>query len=1104
MSFLLRTRAVRAPLCPLSRRAISTTSRLCEDLRKDEAVSKKKKINWNLDDKVREKRTTPQSRRLMVSNGSRVASVSQGHDPKSRLRIDHGERSSGRHGMFRSAVLGRYHDVVKEMGKSSMSTAGLGEEEFKRHASLFMEILEQAFVLAEQNITQRNRNPLFWNLRDAFVLKDLRGLSKELQYSFQSYLIRQRFSKGLEESHKRLLDFRFPYEWFPATRTMQRTIHLHVGPTNSGKTYRALKALENSKRGVYAGPLRLLANEVYQRLLAKGLPCALMTGEEIRIPEDTDTYFSSCTVEMMPVNEIFDVAVIDEIQMIADPDRGSAWTTALLGVQAKEVHLCGEERTVKLIQSMCASIGDECIVHRYERLSPLETMDESINGDYNKLQKGDAIVAFSRLNLHALKRTVETHTGRRCAIIYGSLPPEVRAQQAALFNDPDNDYDYIVASDAIGMGLNLEIRRVILNNVVKFDGNQNRILTSPEMKQIGGRAGRYRTARSAVEAGTDPESAPVDEGPKIGYVTTMDRQDLKSLRHAFASDVDDIEAAYVSPPVAAVERFSTYFPSGTPLSFILMRIRELASVSKNLRLSITSEKLEIADIIHDIPLTIYDRLTLCHLPMSLRAFNAKGILRSLAKVIALNQPGDLLSLNQIPLETLDIDIKKWNGKPPQDYLHMLESLHVAINQYVWLSYRFSGVFHDQELAFHVRHLVEEKLVETLETMDFTEDLETMRQKGRMNAHSTKWVRAAIGEGHFDNLEQETDDLPIGYEDLEPAEALAFAGRRLRLGTPREARQMQAEVTYHRSIADYAVPNAPYTDRGPSPPFIHIPPTGHATGGDSVPALMPSYDNVDSSQLTARDVEIITQNVTQIATDRAADWSYEQRREAQQVLDFLYLGPNSVVRDHGFLQREGITMVLVVRDARMAPLKLVSVEKAAQAFNLTVHYLDVQGNHQLISRFPEIIRAINDHLLAVYHSQAQGVNQDGKLVVEPSTFRRGKVLIACETGNDRSAAIAAAYIMAIFGKDMVTAIQFICIQRFCCCFDEDAKRTLQSWEDILRARSQVALQAEASRSLGHPKRHIDEVNNEDLDMTGEFALDEDRFQGREAFKPFVDM
>lgn len=617
-----------------------------------------------------------------------------------------------------------------------------------------MDALDEAFKLAAQGAKTREQNPLFWNLKEAFIAKDLKGLTKEVQYSFQSFLIRQRFSKQVENSHKRLLNFQFPHEWFPATRAVQRTIHVHVGPTNSGKTYNALKALENSKSGVYAGPLRLLANEVYQRFTAKGIPCALLTGEEVRIPENTDRYFSSCTVEMVPLNERFDVAVIDEIQMISDPDRGNAWTTALLGVQAKEVHVCGEDRAVSLIQSICASVGDECVVHRYERLSPLVTAKDSLGSNFSKLQKGDAVVAFSRMSLHMMKRTIEKKTGRRCAIIYGALPPEVRVQQAALFNDPNNDYDFVVASDAIGMGLNLEIRRVVMESITKFDGAQNRHLTHPEIKQIGGRAGRYRSAQN-------PDgSVNADQEEKLGVVTAIDKQDLRGIRRAFDAPVADLKVAYIAPPSAVIERFSTYFPHGTPLSFILMRIKELSTISSRYQLGISTDTLEIADLIQDIPLSVYDRLTLCHIPMSTRSEVPMQMLRALAKIIATSSNGDLLSIEELPLEFLDMPLESYPGRPTE-FLYKLEQLHVAINGYVWLSYRYSGMFKDQALAFHIRSLIEQKLVETLEKLDFTEkEMEERRSKRRVKAAVHRREKNAYGEGDLEGVEQEMDDPPI--------------------------------------------------------------------------------------------------------------------------------------------------------------------------------------------------------------------------------------------------------------------------------------------------------------------------------------------------------
>lgn len=671
-----------------------------------------------------------------------------------RVRLDFSKTYTGRYGILRSTTLHCLQSVVDQW-VASQSTKELDEEELRRQATMFANDIDNAFELAEKN-THRTKNPLYWFLQDAFASRGMKGLARQVQFSFQSFISEKRFSKDVEENQQRLLDFRYPHEWFPATRTVQRTIHVHVGPTNSGKTHNALKALENSKRGVYAGPLRLLAAEVYQRLNAKGHACALITGEEVRLPEKTDQYFSSCTVEMIPLNTRFDVAVIDEIQMLADPERGNGWTTALLGVQATEVHVCGEERAVAAVEALCASVGDKCIVHRYERLSPLQVMSQSMNGDFGKLQKGDAIVAFSRVSLHALKRKVERQTGRRCAIIYGSLPPEVRVQQAALFNDPDNDYDFVVASDAIGMGLNLEIRRVILDTVAKYDGNQQRLLTYPEIKQIGGRAGRYRTARTEADGAGSEAVGPEAAGDKVGYVTTMDRQDLRSVQQAFTARIQDIEAVYVDPPAGVVERFSAYFPPGTPLSYILMRIKVAATVGPRYRLNVSREILEIADIIQDLSLSIHDRLTFCYLPAVLRADGAVDVLRALARAVTENSGGDLLSIKEIPLEILDLDKESRRQMGTQEYLAKLETLHVAINQYVWLSYRYSGIFPNQALAFHVRSMVEEKLIETLEHLDFTEEemaLSRVRRRMWAQSHQKKLEELGVEGGSRRQSEQ---------------------------------------------------------------------------------------------------------------------------------------------------------------------------------------------------------------------------------------------------------------------------------------------------------------------------------------------------------------
>ena len=131
-----------------------------------------------------------------------------------------------------------------------------------------------------------------------------------------------------------------PHMWFPKARSMRRKIICHMGPTNSGKTFRAIEKLKAADSGVYCGPLRLLAWEIFERLNEQEIPCSLITGQELEEKEGAKVL--SCTTEMVDVTTEYDVAVIDEIQLIGDADRGWAWTRALLGVPAKEVHVCGE------------------------------------------------------------------------------------------------------------------------------------------------------------------------------------------------------------------------------------------------------------------------------------------------------------------------------------------------------------------------------------------------------------------------------------------------------------------------------------------------------------------------------------------------------------------------------------------------------------------------------------------------------------------------------------------------------------------------------------------------------------------------------------------
>ncbi|KAK3903917.1 P-loop containing nucleoside triphosphate hydrolase protein [Staphylotrichum tortipilum] len=637
--------------------------------------------------------------------------------------------------LLQNLVETRFFQAIYSVGKWAKHRAewepfGIeSQHQLDTEIALFRKMVDKAFTLAmTADKTSRKENPLFWNLRNTFIRSDTPGLDRELRHSFQTFLMRQRFPAAVAQLQTELADLRYPYEWYPATRMMQRTVHLHVGPTNSGKTYNALLALERARTGVYAGPLRLLAHETFTRFTAKGKPCALVTGEEVRIPDGSESWIYSCTVEMTPFNTKVDVAVIDEIQMIANEERGWAWTQAFLGVQAKEVHLCGEERVVPLIQDLCARIGDKCIVHEYRRLNPLTVMPESLDNNLRNLRKGDAVVAFSKLNIHRLRKGIEKETGRRCAIVYGSLPPETRASQAALFNDPNNDYDFLVASDAIGMGLNLEVKRVIFDAATKFDGVAITPLTVPEVKQIGGRAGRFRSAARAADGGAPP--------PAPGLITTMDPDDHEFIRTQFGKTAPPIQTAGILPPASVIERFHSHFPSGTPIEFVLSRLREMSRLSPQFHMCNFSEPMAIAEIIKPFKLSIRDSCILLHVPANMRSQEQELALKAFARCLAGYGSGHLLDFPEIDLEVLDETPPRGNGMESTTYLQRLESLHMVITMYLWLSYRYQGVFQSQTLAFEVKKRVTDKIADRLENLGF-ESAALVKQRKRLRSKAAQ-------------------------------------------------------------------------------------------------------------------------------------------------------------------------------------------------------------------------------------------------------------------------------------------------------------------------------------------------------------------------------
>ena len=266
---------------------------------------------------------------------------------------------------------------------------------------------------------------------------------------------------------------------------MKRHFFLHLGPTNSGKTYEGIQRLHGAENGLYLGPLRLLAAEQFEALNLDDIPCSLVTGEEqIRVPFSR---VQSSTVEMADLKEHYDVAVIDECQMIADRDRGGAWTAAMLGLCADEIHACASPDAEKLLTRIIEDCGDELTVIRHARMTPLEIDKDGFQFP-NSVRPGDALIVFSKARVHAVAAELRS-LGYKVSLIYGALPPDVRRNQADRFMKGVTEV--VVSTDAIAMGMNLPIQRVVFLESEKYDGDITRMLTDAEIKQIAGRAGRF-------------------------------------------------------------------------------------------------------------------------------------------------------------------------------------------------------------------------------------------------------------------------------------------------------------------------------------------------------------------------------------------------------------------------------------------------------------------------------------------------------------------------------------------------------------------------------------------------------------------------------------
>jgi ATP-dependent RNA helicase SUPV3L1/SUV3 len=455
---------------------------------------------------------------------------------------------------------------------------------------------------------------------------------------------------------------------FATARALDRRLVACLGPTNSGKTYFGLSRLAKAESGIILGPLRLLAHEYREALEAQGIPAALSTGEErIAVPGSRHT---AATVEMCPFRTPVDVAVIDEAQMLADPERGPAWTAAIMGVPARTVIILGAPDAAPMLRRIARLCGDPLEEVRLERMGPLSAARDPV--PFGEIGRGDAVIAFSRRDVFELRGEL-LRRGKTVAVVYGALGPTVRRAEARRFRE--GEAEVLVATDAIGMGLNIgPLRRVIFSSLRKYDGEQERPLTVQEIKQIGGRAGRFGGEHAegvvaVLAGGGDPA--------EIAHALAAPPSEPSDLRPPVAPDADIVAA--VAAEIGTDSLFGT-----------LRRIERsvLRRDDPNYRLGDLSTQIAIAEAVDGVrELSLLDRWTYAMCPVDERD---EGISRltdwavehALGLAVAPPRAGRL--------------------PPPdrasQEALQLAERVHRRLVAWRWMAMRFPETYRDMDGA----------------------------------------------------------------------------------------------------------------------------------------------------------------------------------------------------------------------------------------------------------------------------------------------------------------------------------------------------------------------------------------------------------------------
>lgn len=451
-------------------------------------------------------------------------------------------------------------------------------------------------------------------------------------------------------------------EYFPTARRLGRELVMYAGPTNSGKTWRALNDLVASGSGAYLAPLRLLALEGQEEIEKRGAVSSFLTGEERDIREGAP--FIASTIEMMDPRRVVGTVVIDEVQLLTDRDRGWAWCQALVGAPAHRVIMTGSPDAVPLVRAMAEYLDEPLTIHTLERHTPIEALSRPMT--FDDIKPGAAIIAFTRRDVLAIKAELEAKF--RVAVIYGNLTPEVRREEARRFRS--GEAQVLVSTDAIAMGLNLPIETICFSTLQKWNGQEDVQLQPWEILQIGGRAGRFGKYER-------------------GYVGALDRRDARRIANVFAPDFEpphrDI-ATTVRPGADHIEVIAEGLHTKRLSRALSAFQRGMTFDSELLSPGVQDDMIELADLAdrnRSIPLA--ERLTFASAPVDMRL---DWLIDEYGTWLSMRAAGE-----EVHLEPLAEMFEKERAAGDAE-LRAAEGEAKRLTLYSWLAYRFPETFPD--------------------------------------------------------------------------------------------------------------------------------------------------------------------------------------------------------------------------------------------------------------------------------------------------------------------------------------------------------------------------------------------------------------------------